>query len=204
MTTLASVSTIRDVLWPDAELRSPEVLRKAINDHQIVEGRIKPPVNAVHVIQSELAKSADQILATDLIDIGVSGWRKYNKVTAAAHRTYSAQSTEVLAMCTHRITLTQRPVIEIYLDGICVGTVAIELTGFLELCGLQLVIAEAHLTEIRCGECTADLRLSIEGFPVAHRRQRFDVRGNLPLRRPVLLIRRSGAPVRERSLRPPR
>lgn len=69
------------------------------------------------------------LLRFDVIELLVDGWRDHHDLTDAARRTLTTPgSTELVALATHRVTVSQSPTVDLLLNGELVETVEFELT----------------------------------------------------------------------------
>src|SRR5215469_10522004 len=69
------------------------------------------------------------LLNFDVIELLVDGWREHHDLTDAARHTLAKPgSTELVALATHSIAVSQQPSIDLVLNGQLVETVELELT----------------------------------------------------------------------------
>ncbi|MFI8520466.1 hypothetical protein ACIGEZ_21950 [Streptomyces sp. NPDC085481] len=146
---------------------------------------------ADRAVEHELATVVDDFLALDMLDLAASGWRGHSALRSAARRTRDLPgSEEVVALATHRVTSTHRPFVDLYVDGVKLGTIDVELTLVFRISGLVCVVRDACLTGVRSGDCSVDARLGVQGSVLAERRGgRLDLPGQFALRGPVPLLR---------------
>ena len=190
--------TIRTILFGDDLDESNNQLHKVLQQRRTVETRVRCGPNAIGTVRDELVKTANGLLDMNVIDFAATAWRKYDAITSAARRTSTNRSEETVGVVPHRITIAQRPTIEVCLNGMSAGTIAVELTGALAMSAMTLVVNSGHLVEIRSGTCTADVALAVEGFDVTRRTRKLSVPGARRLRRPVALVR-DGTPMPDRG-----
>ncbi|TQM64446.1 hypothetical protein [Humibacillus xanthopallidus] len=118
----------------------------------------------------ELSQVASGLLAVDLGDVVVKGWRTHATLRAAAHRTAQSPHTrELVEVATHQVRWAQEPYVELFVEGIRVTTVHFELALELEVKGLVVAVVGGRLTAVHAGRCDARASLSAEGRTLAER-----------------------------------
>jgi len=119
----------------------------------------------------------------------VGGWRTYAALTSAAERTLARPgSEEVVDVVTHRVTSKQQPYVDLFVDGVHVGTVHLELTAVFTVHALVALVMQGYLRGVRGGICDLDVTLSAEGITVASRHDQLDLRMARHFRRPIPLL----------------
>ncbi|MGW2420143.1 hypothetical protein ACWC0C_12965 [Streptomyces sp. NPDC001709] len=145
---------------------------------------------ADQAVERELATAIDSFLGQDLFDVAAGGWRKHAALTAAARRTRETPgSEEVVALANHQVTSTHRPYVDVFLDGVKIGTLDVELLLVFRISGLIAVVRDAHLVAVRSGECVLEGRLSVQQITLAERQGKLDLPGVWHLHAPIPLLR---------------
>jgi hypothetical protein len=192
MTTVAlpESATVRDLLF-DGVLGDPtDPLANSLHEH----GTVKPLVNAfpglTAAVEQKVASEANALLSIKLVDLAVAGWKRYEALREAAHRTQDAPPTteEIVALVTHQIESSQKLTVDVLLDGKPVGTVDVVLKVAFDLAGVLAVVSRARLTAVRTGTCTVTGTLSMEGSVVAEGKRGFDLPGAIRLRQGIALL----------------
>ncbi|AOR34648.1 hypothetical protein BFF78_29565 [Streptomyces fodineus] len=150
---------------------------------------------ADQAVERELAGVVDSFLGQDLFDVAAGGWRKHAALTAAARRTRETPgSEEVLALASHEVTSSHRPYVDVFLDGVKIGTLDVELTLVFRIAGLVAVVRDAHLVAVRSGDCVLEGRLGVQQITLAEREGKLDLPGVWHLHAPIPLLRDRPAP----------
>jgi hypothetical protein len=137
------------------------VLRHALADHT---------QDTKSVALGQLARVVTGLLEFDLTDILAAAWRRRCALLDAAHRTANAPGgVELVGVTDHRITLAHQPYVELFVDGVAVTTVDLELWLELEVKSLVAGVRSGRLTAIHRGTCAVRARLAIEGAEVVQR-----------------------------------
>src|SRR5262245_62038400 len=144
---------------------------------------------ALHTVDNEIGAVASGLLALDLGDILLAGWRKYSALTDAARRTLAAPaSEEILQLATHRITSVYLPRVDLFVDDQKITTVEFDLTTVFDLTGLAVVVKAGDLIALQSGECLVTATLSLEQARLAERRAKLDLAQQIRLNPPISLI----------------
>jgi hypothetical protein len=131
---------------------------------------------ARHAIDREIASSVARLLDFDLIDLLAAGWRKHAALLAAAKRTIADPAIEeVVELATHRITSTQRPTVDVFVDDVRVGTVHLELSFEGVLKSVVATVRGGRLVNLHHGICEATATLAAEGVELTRREGHLDV-----------------------------
>ena len=134
----------------------------------------------------QVAAVADGVLALDLGDLVVAGWRKQGELAAAAERTAANPGTsELVELATHRVSSVHHPYVELLVNDVRVTTVNFELDLEFEIKALVATVRDGHLVSLHSGDCDLSATLSAEPVRLASRRRHFDL--PLVVRWPLLL-----------------
>lgn len=134
----------------------------------------------------QVAAVADGVLALDLGDLVVAGWRKQSQLAAAAERTAANPGTsELVELATHRVSSVHHPYVELLINDVRVTTVNFELDLEFEIKALVATVRDGHLVSLHSGDCDLSATLTAEGVRLASRSRHFDL--PLVVRWPLLL-----------------
>jgi hypothetical protein len=134
----------------------------------------------------QIAAVADGVLALDLGDLVVAGWRKQGQLAAAAERTAANPgSSEVVELATHRVSSAHHPFVELLVNDAHVATVTFDLDIEFIVKALVVTVRDGHVVSLHTGACDAAATLAAEGIQLASRRAHFEL--PLVVRWPLLL-----------------
>jgi hypothetical protein len=134
----------------------------------------------------QVAAVADGVLALDLGDLVVAGWRKQGQLAAAAERTAANPGTsELVELATHCVSSVHHPYVELFVNDVRVTTVNFELDLEFEIKALVATVRDGHLVSLHSGDCDLSATLTAEGIRLASKRRHFDL--PLVVRWPLLL-----------------
>jgi hypothetical protein len=150
----------------------------------------------------QVAAVADSVLALDLGDLVVAGWRKQGQLAAAAERTAANPGTsELVELATHRVSSVHHPYVELLVNDVRVTTVDFELDLEFEVKALVATVRDGHLVSPHSGDCDLSATLAAQGVRLASRRRHFDL--PLVVRWPLLLHLGGGADPLPYGAKPP-
>jgi hypothetical protein len=150
----------------------------------------------------QVAAVADGVLALDLGDLVVAGWRKQGQLAAAAERTAANPGTsELVELATHRVSSVHHPYVELLVNDVRVTTVNFELDLEFEIKALVATMRDGHLVSLHSGDCDLSATLTAEGVRLASRRQQFSL--PVVVRWPLLLHLGGGADPLPYGAKPP-
>ncbi|GAA3700205.1 hypothetical protein [Gordonia hankookensis] len=187
-TALIDTTTVRDLLFAGRSIESTGAVDTMLQEHGVVKARLTDRPNVGRAAHDAVAASANQFLSTDLIDLAVAGWKRHRALIDAARRTAaSPNSEEIVELVTHTIDSVQRPKIELVVNGVPVGTIALDLRVSFALTGVIAVVRRGCLTHVRSGSGVISGRLTIEGFDAVRREREYVIPGVVQLPVPVRL-----------------
>jgi hypothetical protein len=165
-------------------------LTRALDEHGVL-GSVDTALGLVaqttrQAAGDQVAAAADGVLALDLGDLVIAGWRKQDQLAAAAERTAANPGTsELVELATHRISSVHHPYVEVLVNDVRVTTVNFELDLEFEIKALVATVRDGHLVSLHSGDCDLSATLTAEGVRLASRRRHFDL--PLVVRWPLLL-----------------
>jgi hypothetical protein len=148
----------------------------------------------------ELTAAAAGLLDINLIDVLVTGWRKYVDLTSAARRTLATPgSTELVQMVTHQVSASQQPYVAILVDGHQVATVRLGLSVTFDVSALLARVRAGRLVGVRTGNCDVTATLAIDDIEVASKQAHLDLPGEITLGRELRLLPAKDYPPTEKK-----
>jgi hypothetical protein len=165
-------------------------LARALDEHGVL-GSLDTALGLVaqttrEAAGDQVAAVADGVLALDLGDLVVAGWRKQGQLAAAAERTAANPGTsELVELATHRVSSVHHPYVELLVNDVRVTTVNFELDLEFEVKALVATVRDGHLVSLHSGDCDLSATLTAEGVRLASRRRQFSL--PVVVRWPLLL-----------------
>jgi hypothetical protein len=121
-------------------------------------------------VTTEVAAMVHGLLALDLGDLLIGGWRKYGALTAAARRTGAAPgSSEIVELVSHTVTSVHEPEVDVLVREVRVATIHIELSVEFKIDGLAATVWDGQLVALEGGSCDITASLAVEGKRLAER-----------------------------------
>jgi hypothetical protein len=160
----AGVRTADDVLFgPNQVDHAVDELRRGRIDTAV--GTALPGRPELHGDTSlEVAAAAAKLLHLDLVDLLVEGWRKYDELVEAARRSVADPgATELVRLATHEVTCRQQPYVEVYLDGVRLTTVRLDLTVVFDIRVLVAAVKAGRIIALHSGQCDVSATLEVDG-----------------------------------------
>jgi len=181
-------------------------LARALDEHGVL-GSLDTALGLVaqttrEAAGDQVAAVANGVLALDLGDLVIAGWRKQGQLAAAAERTAANPGTsELVELATHRVSSVHHPYVELLVNDVRVTTVNFELDLEFEVKALVATVRDGHLVSLHSGDCDLSATLTAEDIRLASRRQQF----SLPVlvRWPLLLHLGGGADPLPYGAKPP-
>ena len=137
----------------------------------------------------EAASTAAALLQVDLVEVLVHGWRKHRDIVSAARRTLATpDSTELVTMVGHEVTVDQQPAVKVLVDGRPVATLQLGLSIEFDVNALVLGISGGLLSAVHSGHCDITVTLAVQGTDLAVRHAHLELPGVIPLRRGIKLL----------------
>jgi hypothetical protein len=202
--TAAQPLTASAFLFDDED--TGRALARALDEHGVL-GSLDTTLGLVaqttrEAAGDQVAAVADGVLALDLGDLVVAGWRKQGQLAAAAERTAANPGTsELVELATHRVSSVHHPYVELLVNDVRVTTVNFELDLEFEIKALVATMRDGHLVSLHSGDCDLSATLTAEGVRLASRRQQFSL--PVVVRWPLLLHLGGGADPLPYGAKPP-
>jgi hypothetical protein len=183
-----------------------QALTEALDDHDVlrsgdVVARLATRI-ARAAAEDQVGVVADGLLDLDLGDLVIAGWRKQERLAAAARRTAANPgSAERIELATHRISSVHRPSVELLLDDTHLTEVHFELDVEFVIKALEVTVREGRVVSLHAGECDVSATLAAEGVRLASRQRTYEL--PLVVRWPLLLHPSGGAGPQPYGAKPP-
>jgi len=137
----------------------------------------------------EVRSAVTGLLDINVIGVLVSAWRTHHDLTSAARRTLVVPgSTELVPLADHQITSAVHPYVNVFVDGIQVATIHLDLSFLFDVKAVLAGIRDGHLVALRSGHCDVTATLAIEQTDVASKQISFQLPGVVPLNPGIRLL----------------
>ena len=169
--------SIGGLLFPDGQ--STGDIQQLLDDRRSLEPAIDAighvPNSLAHAAFAEVGSIIAGLLDIDLVDVLVSGWKKYGALSAAAEATlWTPGEEQVVEVATHRVGSTHAPSVELVVDGINVGSIDFEIELSAVVHALCAVVSGGKLMAFRSGRIELSATLSCEGVEMKSIRREID------------------------------
>jgi len=147
---------------------------------------------AHQVLDGKLRDGFTQLLQQlDLASLVIEGWRTYNKLIEAAHRSRSTpEQPEKVVLNTHQIISKHQPTIDLIINETQRYSVRLSLTITFDLHLVRAVVQNGALVALESGSCLVSVTLGIEDVPGEIKREReLPAAAVIRLHLPVPLLR---------------
>lgn len=137
----------------------------------------------------EVGKLGGELLHLDVTQLLLDAWSKLAELRAAGERTVAAtESEEVVDLLSHRVTLEDRPSIELLVNGSRIGELRFLLLLEIDVEALAATVRRGRLIGLRVGRCDLRASLTIEDKPIASRRAQFELPVSVRLGSGIALV----------------
>ncbi|MGH3711114.1 MAG: hypothetical protein ACRDRQ_24090 [Pseudonocardiaceae bacterium] len=122
---------------------------------------------AQQILDGKLRDGFTQLLQQlDLATLVIEGWRTYNKLIEAAHRSRSTpERSEKVVLNTHQITSKHHPIIDVIINETQHYSVRLSLTIKFDLHLVRAIVQNGALVALESGSCLVSVALVIEDVP---------------------------------------
>lgn len=137
---------------------------------------------ALDGFRDRLAHAAADFINIDPATVLADGFRKHAALVAVAEQTASAGTSALVPLGSRRMSLTQRPAVDVEVEGETVGTVEFELKLTIDIAELSAIVREGALIELE-GErahLSAEFFLAPDEL-LSHQAVAFDANMAVPL-----------------------
>ena len=185
---LTETVTVRDLLYGDAPVEPTQALADSLQQSGTVSNLVARFPGVSSLVEGEVAKEIDGLLSQSVLDLAVDGWKKFTELMDAARRTGdNPAAREAVKLVTHRIEFSHPWTVEVLVNGKSAGTLEVELAVSLDIDVVVLVVQRGRITAIESGRCFVTAALEIAQTEVVKRQGRFNLGGEIPLGRGLML-----------------
>jgi hypothetical protein len=150
------------LLGADDPHRIGRALGEAHVGHNTLAGIGRLASAAYPALEERVAETLGTALQIDLGGLVLSAWSRFHELAEAAERTRDAPGEpEDVVLAEHEITWTQRPAVEVIVDGTPITTLQFDLSVSLTMHGVVAVVGAGMLVGLPYGDVLAGARLSI-------------------------------------------
>lgn len=167
--------TVWDVLCTDDGIGQ---LSQRLASSELRSRALKLPATASRVahqvLDRKLLDGVTQLLQQlNLASLVIEGWRTYNKLTDAAHRSRSTpERPEKVVLSNHQITSKHQPTIDVIINETQRCSVRLTLTITFDLHVVRAVVQNGALVALESGSCLVGVTLAIDNVPGELKRER--------------------------------
>jgi hypothetical protein len=184
--------TALDVLF-DRDTDAAEILADEIfspgSDQNLSRALAYLPDMIRKAAAQQAGTTAVGLLKVDLVGVLVRGWRERRDIVSAARRTLAApDSTELVSVSLHKVTLDQRHSLAVLVDGQRVAIIQLGLFLVIDVHALLLGISSGRLVAVHSGRCEIMATLAVQDTDVLVRRADLELPGVISLRRGIRLL----------------
>jgi len=163
-----------------------QALAEALDDHGVLRSgdvvrRLATRI-ARAAAKDQLGVVADGLLNLDLGDLVIAGWRKHERLAAAAQRTAANPgSSERIQLATHRISSVHRPSVELLVNDTHLTNVNFELDIEFVITALEMTVRQGQVVSLHSGNCDISATLTAEGGPTGQPAKNLPAAAGRPL-----------------------
>ncbi len=185
---LTETVTVRDLLYCDAAVEPTRALADSVHQGGTFNNLVARFPGVAPLVEGEVARQTDEQLSLSLLDLAVDGWKKFDELVAAAHRTRdNAAARETVKLVSHKIEFSHPWTVQVFVNGNSAGTVEVELTVCFDMDLVVLVVQQGRITAVESGRCAVTGALEIARTEVIKRQARFDLRLRISLGHGLIL-----------------
>lgn len=186
---LNETATVRELFFSGVPGGPRDALAESLRESGTLAPLVPGVPGLTAVVNREVAAATDGLLSLNLADVAAAGWKRFDALRQAAHRTREAPETEeIVTVASHKIECNQRPTVELFIDGKSIASIQIELQIAMSIAGGLAVVRQARLMEFRSASCTVSGSLAVQQAVIKKRQHQFDLPGAIRLRNGVPLL----------------
>lgn len=137
----------------------------------------------------EVARAISGLLAIDVVDVVLGGWKRHSDLQAAARRTADdPDDHELVRLGAHSIEMHERPSVDVIVDGLLATTVDVDISVTALIETLVARVESGLLTAIRSGKVTITGTVKVREVVVAQSSCVLDASVDIPLRSGIPLL----------------
>jgi hypothetical protein len=161
------MTTIASLLFGDGPSRQ-QAITSALNP---IAGRLAQiQIKGLSVPTVDVTNALAALLEMPVGNLALQGWQHHNSVEQACDRTRNdPASREVIHLMPHKISSTQRPVIEAAVEQFAIPVLELTLRAELEVSSADIEVSHGQVTQARPGSGSGHLTLDAGGVTLADR-----------------------------------
>lgn len=157
-------TSLLGLLFPQGRGVPDQVWSKILLNPAVIPVLASFALDIVDVVKTQIRDSIGTLFQMSLLDVLVSGWKKYDEVSNALEKSRQTPNDTVLqSLANQTFKSVHHPYIALYKDGTPVGKIEFETTVALNVEGVQLKIQNGEITGILTGSCQGSLQLAMAG-----------------------------------------
>ena len=186
---LNETATLRELLFGGVPGDAADTLAESLRQHGTLAPLVGGLPGLTAVVNREVAGATNGFLSLNLADVAADGWKRFDALRQAARRSLETpEDEEIVTLATHKIECSQRPTVELFIDGRSIATIDVELKIAIDIAGGLAVVQRARLTGFRSARCTVSGSLAMQQTVITKRQRQFDLPGAIRLRQGVALL----------------
>lgn len=136
------------------------------------------------IFTKQIQAHLEDALDMDLLEILLSGWKKYRGLQQYRDRSkYPPNQTSLVPLGKHTLKSAHKPSVDVMADEVLLARVTLDVALSLEIEGLILAIRDARIREIAAGRCRGEARLACAGVEIVKKEiVSFDLPGRINLK----------------------
>jgi len=140
------------------------------------------PGVARSVAMQKVSAAVTDLLGADAREMLLGGWRVHGEIRRAARETAAdPTATRTVGLVGHEVTWTDRPTVDVYLDGVRLKTLSVELVATLTVDALHATVRGGRLVSVDVGDVAARVSVTVEGHSWRSPTTRVDLPGRISL-----------------------
>jgi hypothetical protein len=137
----------------------------------------------------EVARAISGLLAIDIVDVVLGGWKRHRDLQAAARRTLDdPDDHELVSVGEHAIEMHERPSVDVVVDGLLATTLDVDVSVTALIDTLVARVESGLLTGIETGKVTVTGKVKVRQVLIAQSSCVLDAAVDIPLRSGIPLL----------------
>lgn len=191
-TTVTAPLTVLDIARTGIHDAASEPLDRHVDDAVNAAGEHHAlGVTTGRSMDAQVRAMIDGALQGDIVGVLAAGWQSSRALHAAALETVAEPgSRQVVELVQQTVTHTTNPSVEVDVDGVRAATIALSVTVELTFHDLAAAVADGAVVGLEFGLCDVAVSIASEQqLPLLHRTMTLTSSAQLPLPRPIPLLR---------------
>jgi hypothetical protein len=185
---------LRDALFGSSEKAEGHLKRTLLSEPALLAGlgaAVAMAPAGRELASQEVAEAIADLLAIDVVDVILGGWRRQHDLRDAARRTvHDSGDRELVGLAKHVVELTEDPTIDVIVDDVLSVTIPVHLSVSGQVDEVVAEVERGRLTKIHSGKVTVTARLKIRNTTITERTCELDATADIPLGGGVSLLAR--------------